>query len=141
MEVERNDLIRFDSLKVQKEGLIDEEQENLEPQPECCIYRVPKALRKANEEAYTPQVISIGPLHHGKEELAYMEEQKIRYRREFSKRITPEIWQEMVGFLQHHEQHIRHCYEETRNLKKLEFITMILYDAVFIIELFLRTFE
>ena len=141
MEVERNDLIRFDSLKVHKEWLIDEEQENLEPQPECCIYRVPKALRKANEEAYTPQVISIGPLHYGQKELAYMEKQKIRFRREFSKRITPEIWQEMVGFLQHHEQHIHHCYEETSNLKKLEFITMILYDAVFIIGLFLRSFE
>ena len=70
-----------------------------------------------------------------------MERQKIRYRREFSKRITPETWQEFVTFIQNHEQRIRNCYEETSKLEKLEFITMILYDALFIIELFLRHFE
>ncbi|GAY33153.1 hypothetical protein CUMW_005880 [Citrus unshiu] len=141
MEEERNGFITFASLKEHKERLVDEERENLEPQPECCIYRVPKAIRKADEEAYTPQVISIGPLHHDKEELAYMEKQKIRYRREFSERITPETWQEFVTFLQNHEQRIRNCYEETPRLGKLEFTTMILYDAVFIIEWFLRYYE
>ncbi|KAK9196759.1 hypothetical protein WN943_004890 [Citrus x changshan-huyou] len=138
MEKERNGFITFASLKEQKERLVDEERENLEPQPECCIYRVPKAIRKSDEEAYTPQVISIGPLHHGKEELAFMEKQKIRYRREFSERITPETWQKFVTFIENHEQRIRNCYEEASKLEKLEFITMILYDAVFIIELFLK---
>jgi hypothetical protein len=32
----------------------------------CCIYKVPDPLRKLNEEVYNPQVISIGPFHHGK---------------------------------------------------------------------------
>ncbi|CAL2234785.1 unnamed protein product [Prunus armeniaca] len=32
--------------------------------PLRCIYRVPKRLRQGNDdEAYTPQVVSIGPLH------------------------------------------------------------------------------
>jgi len=31
----------------------------------CSIFRVPKRLRELNEKAYTPHVISIGPLHHG----------------------------------------------------------------------------
>ncbi|KAH9674663.1 hypothetical protein KPL70_018550 [Citrus sinensis] len=53
MERERNGSIIFASLKEHKERLVDEEQENLEPQPECWIYRVPKAIRKANEEVYT----------------------------------------------------------------------------------------
>ena len=30
--------------------------------PECCIY---KKLREVNNDAYTPKLISIGPLHHG----------------------------------------------------------------------------
>jgi hypothetical protein len=29
-----------------------------------CIYRVPKKLGKVNKDAYTPKLISIGPLHH-----------------------------------------------------------------------------
>lgn len=32
----------------------------------CCIYRVPNRLRKQNPEAYTPQALLIGPLHHSK---------------------------------------------------------------------------
>ena len=46
--------------------------------PECCLYRVPKQLRNVNEEAYTPKLVSIGPLHHGREELRDMEMQKLR---------------------------------------------------------------
>ncbi|XP_073263177.1 uncharacterized protein [Populus alba] len=49
----------------------------------CFIYRVPKRLRELNEKAYTPQVISIGPFHHGKKELQEMEEQKRLYLRQF----------------------------------------------------------
>ncbi|KAJ4896270.1 hypothetical protein Rs2_23064 [Raphanus sativus] len=30
----------------------------------CCIYRVPNCLRQVSPEAYTPQSVLIGPLHH-----------------------------------------------------------------------------
>ncbi|KAK9200595.1 hypothetical protein WN944_015793 [Citrus x changshan-huyou] len=142
MEMEE-DKITIASIKKIKEVRIDV-WEKLEPQRGCCIYRVPKGLRKINKEAYTPKVISIGPLHHRKNELADMEKQKIRYQREFSKRITDETWQELIHFVVLYEQTIRNCYADTSctfKLKKIEFITMILYDAVFIIELFLRYYE
>ena len=44
--------------------------EKLEPpvSTECCIYKVPYYLHKLNEEAYTPQVISIGSIHHDKKD-------------------------------------------------------------------------
>lgn len=138
------DKITIASIKKIKEVRIDV-WEKLEPQRGCCIYRVPKGLRKIKKEAYTPKVISIGPLHHPhhrKNELADMEKQKIRYQREFSKRITDETWQELIHFVDLYEQTIRNCYEDTSctfKLKKFDFITMILYDAVFIIELFLRS--
>lgn len=32
----------------------------------CCIYRVPNRLRKVNPEAYTPQMLLLGPLQHCK---------------------------------------------------------------------------
>lgn len=32
----------------------------------CCIYRVPCLLRRENPDAYTPQMLLIGPLHHSK---------------------------------------------------------------------------
>ena len=44
--------------------------------PMCSICRVPEKLRRLNENAYTPRVVSIGPFHHGKESLKPMEEQE-----------------------------------------------------------------
>ena len=41
---------------------------------ECCIYRVPNSFRKVRPEAYTPQLISIGPLHYGDAKLQIMRE-------------------------------------------------------------------
>jgi len=39
----------------------------------CCICKVPARLRELNEKAYTPRVVSIGPIHHGSEKLKAME--------------------------------------------------------------------
>uniref|UniRef100_A0A6N2MN11 Uncharacterized protein n=1 Tax=Salix viminalis TaxID=40686 RepID=A0A6N2MN11_SALVM len=49
------------------------------------IYRVPKGLRGSREYAYTPPTVSIGPIHHGKEELKEMEGHKKLYLEEFLK--------------------------------------------------------
>ncbi|WZZ48545.1 hypothetical protein YC2023_048652 [Brassica napus] len=32
----------------------------------CCFYRVPNWLRRVNPEAYTPQMLLLGPLQHSK---------------------------------------------------------------------------
>ncbi|WJX85862.1 hypothetical protein P8452_68250 [Trifolium repens] len=45
----------------------------------CCIYKVPPNLRNLNNgDSYTPQLISIGPFHHTKQELKPMHTQKQR---------------------------------------------------------------
>ncbi|CAL8121106.1 unnamed protein product [Prunus armeniaca] len=56
-----------------------------------CIYRVPSKLRKVNEAAYTPQLLSIGPFHHGKPELKDMETHKKIYYENFLARWTIEL--------------------------------------------------
>jgi hypothetical protein len=107
--------------------------------PECCIYRVPKKLRKVNQEAYTPKLISIGPLHtYCRQEFREMEMQKVRYLREFCFR-TGKSQEELASIIEKKEIEIRHCYAETSTLSSKEFVNMILLDGIFIIELFLRT--
>ncbi|KAK9220967.1 hypothetical protein WN944_009391 [Citrus x changshan-huyou] len=56
---------------------------------ECCIYRVPQSRRCLYPRDYTPQIVSIGPLHHGNEELKDMENNKIVYLRYFFERTKP----------------------------------------------------
>lgn len=134
-----NNSITIVAIEEWKELIIDV-GENLEPRAKRCTYRVSTDLRQINEEAYPPRVISIGPLQHGKDELADKEKKKIRYKREYCKRITPEKWQQVIKFIEENEKKFRNSYEENSTLEKLEFITMILYDVVFIVELFLRKY-
>ena len=54
------------------------------------IYRVPHHLRKLNDEAYTPQVISIGPFHRENAILQTMQGLKEEYSKRFLQRITVE---------------------------------------------------
>ncbi|KAJ7960610.1 hypothetical protein O6P43_021028 [Quillaja saponaria] len=55
---------------------------------ECCIFKVPVNIRRLNEEAYTPKVISIGPFHFGNERFQEMERFKLRYFGSFLERAN-----------------------------------------------------
>lgn len=116
-----------------------DELSKLSPQPPmvCCIYRVPDRLRHVNEKVYTPQVVSIGPLHHGKQSLKAMEEHKKRYLQGFLTRTRVSL-EEYVKKVKYHEAKLRSCYEESIKFNSDEFVRIILVDAAFIIELLLR---
>ncbi|KAJ7962041.1 hypothetical protein O6P43_017322 [Quillaja saponaria] len=111
---------------------------------ELCIYRVPPKLRQLNAKAYTPQLISIGPFHHGKPQFKVMETQKKRYYHEFLERIKSErsnFDEFKVNYIKRMLGDIRKCYEEKSNLGDDKFAEMIELDAVFIMEFFLRLTE
>ncbi|KAL5832035.1 hypothetical protein ACOSQ4_017389 [Xanthoceras sorbifolium] len=104
----------------------------------CCIYRVLPRERGLNKRLYTPQIISIGPIHYGREELKAMEEYKRRYLNDFLQRTQVRMI-DLLIFIKHRETRLRNCYAETIELESDEFVEMIMVDAVFIIELLLRT--
>ena len=112
---------------------------SLEPplSTDCCIYRVPDYLRKLNEAAYTPKVISIGPFHHGNIRLQTMEKQKVRYLKSIMERANDVITLEtLVSTIKQLEGWIRRCYREAILLSSDDFVKMILLDVSFILELF-----
>ncbi|KAF9688688.1 hypothetical protein SADUNF_Sadunf01G0014200 [Salix dunnii] len=81
----RSDQVSLDVNKFAKS--MREELEIFPPfSDQCCIYHVPVQLHVLNEKAYTLRLVSIGPLHHGKEELKAMEGHII-YSKEFVKMI------------------------------------------------------
>ncbi|XP_061988931.1 UPF0481 protein At3g47200-like [Rosa rugosa] len=105
--------------------------------PSRCIYRVPHRLRSVCEKAYTPQVVSIGPLHHGKEILKAMEEHKWRYLQCFIRRNNLSL-KDCIKIVRDQETSLRSCYSEAIEVQSDELISIILVDAVFIIEFLLR---
>ncbi|XP_060672418.1 UPF0481 protein At3g47200-like isoform X2 [Ziziphus jujuba] len=137
----------------------------------CSIYKVPDRLRLGNEGDYTPKVVSIGPFHHGKEELRTMEEHKYRYLRDFLARglaahslyssnytydsvpdspdwvpdsldcipdSVPKSVSYYVDLIKEKEAELRSAYAESINLGSDEFVSMILVDTAFTIEVLLR---
>ena len=102
----------------------------------CCIYRVPHKLRKVSMEAYTPRVVSIGPLHHRKRHLVAMEEHKLRYLQNFLSKSSKTL-EECVEIISREEKRARDCYMERINMSSKEFVEMLLVDGCFIIEVIL----
>ncbi|KAF5184879.1 hypothetical protein FRX31_025536 [Thalictrum thalictroides] len=106
---------------------------------ETCISRVPRSLRKVNEEAYTPQLVSIGPYHHGTESLKAMEEHKIRYLSDFLGRLPRHCsLADLVQSLRELEESARQCYGNPVEGDSKMFVEMMLLDGCFIIELFFK---
>jgi hypothetical protein len=105
------------------------------------IYHVPKNLRKINKEAYTPMLVSIlGLFHHDVKELREMEKYKLRYFKDFLYR-SGKGQEDLLKIIQDNEVKIRHCYSEDCKLSSTNFVKVILLDAIFIIELFVRSCE
>ncbi|KAB1225070.1 hypothetical protein CJ030_MR1G005401 [Morella rubra] len=149
-------IVDTDSVPIERQDWIIDVSQVREPaqRPECCIYRVPKKLRKVNKDAYTPKLISIGPLHHRRKELRDMENLKVRYFKLYCNRALKgeedgasipkekevQLQKCIAKIVEDNSEKIRHCYAERPRLDHKEFVSMVLVDATFIIELFLRTF-
>ncbi|MED6148864.1 hypothetical protein PIB30_057084 [Stylosanthes scabra] len=103
----------------------------------CSIYKVPDQIRQLNVEAYIPNEVSIGPLHHGDPRRQKMEDHKIFYYKHFIQRSSASL-PELVSCVRKLEPQIRACYSEKINLTAEEFVKLILVDSAFIIELFYR---
>ncbi|XP_042486588.1 UPF0481 protein At3g47200-like [Macadamia integrifolia] len=110
--------------------------------PISCIYRVHKRIRKMNEDAYTPDIVSIGPYHRGMENLQAMEDLKLQYLQTLLDRTRERTsLEEYVEALKKLEDEARGCYSEPIKLSSNEFIEMMLFDGFFIIELFRKNFN
>ncbi|XP_016164069.1 putative UPF0481 protein At3g02645 [Arachis ipaensis] len=106
----------------------------------CCIYKVPHEIRQSNKDAYTPVIVSVGPLHHGNSGLVSMEGQKQFYSQHMIQRSEASL-SDLVSCVQQLEPQIRACYSEKIDLTANELVKVIFIDCCFIIELFLRDYQ
>ncbi|XP_030540072.1 UPF0481 protein At3g47200-like [Rhodamnia argentea] len=103
--------------------------------PEHSIFRVSHVLREANEKAYEPEILAVGPYHHGSDRCKFMEEQKRPCLQRLLKRRDEESVHRYMPILREMEQRARDCYAETIHLSQNEFLAMMLIDGCFVVEL------
>ncbi|KAM7490174.1 hypothetical protein LguiA_033095 [Lonicera macranthoides] len=101
-------------------------------------YRVPDDMRNGQEDAYTPKVVSIGPIHHGKPQLQTMERSKWMFLGWYLERSLV-CFDDMVRVGIDIEEEARMSYpEEFDNISSQEFSEMIILDFIFLIEFFFK---
>ncbi|XVE84095.1 hypothetical protein DITRI_Ditri16bG0141900 [Diplodiscus trichospermus] len=120
------------------------------------IFKTPSILFRHNENSFLPNSFSIGPIHHGKENLNATEEVKIKYLNGLLFRVIksprPEAMPERENVIERQkfltnlilsvkliEKRASACYaghDFAAELAHNEFVKMMVLDGCFIIELF-----
>ncbi|TVU15321.1 hypothetical protein EJB05_38837, partial [Eragrostis curvula] len=106
------------------------------PWARLSVYRVPKCLRDGDERAYTPQVVSIGPLHRGRRRLREMDRHKWRALHHVLKRTGHDVTA-YLGAVRPLEERVRACYEGRANgVATNDLLECLVLDGTFVLELF-----
>ncbi|KAH9650183.1 transmembrane protein [Citrus sinensis] len=84
-------------------------------------------------KAYEPEMLAIGPYHHGKEQLLAFEEHKTRYLKKLLERTRIPL-SDYVMAMRALEERARKCYGGSTSLNRDEFVQMMLLDGCFIVE-------
>ncbi|KAL0385251.1 UNVERIFIED_CONTAM: hypothetical protein Sradi_2919400 [Sesamum radiatum] len=104
-----------------------------------CIYRIPPCVADLKETVYVPQMVSLGPYHHGTPSLSAMEEHKRRALRHFLNR-SDKTFCSFVRALTPVVQDLRDAYDnlDSKWQDDEKFLTVMIIDGCFVLEL-LRT--
>lgn len=102
------------------------------------IWRVHPDMRKADEEAYEPKLVSIGPLHRGKARLLPMEQVKLAYLRSLRCRHNKNRLERYVAVIRKCLPRAKAQYSENIELSDDEFVEMLVVDGCFVIEYLAR---
>ncbi|KAG5227622.1 UPF0481 protein [Salix suchowensis] len=138
-QMKRNDHVSLDMDKLTES--VQEELKSLHTfSNKCSIYRVPKSLRGSKEYAYTPHIVSIGPIHHGKEELKEMEVHKKLYLKQFLEWGNVSV-EKCITTIAERETRLRNCYADNfEQITTEDFVKMVLLDSSFIVMLFVKQY-
>lgn len=99
------------------------------------IFKVDDHLRiPGRDNDYDPEILSIGPYHHGKSGLQNMDQHKCWYLKQLLSRKNESVERYVIAVAAM-EERARRCYAEPVDLDVNEFIKMMVLDGCFLIEL------
>ena len=105
------------------------------------LIHVPDHLRKLDEQAFTPLLISVGPIHRSNPKLQTMKKCKVQFCECFIQRANINL-QNLVHAIRDKEEEIRSYYAETvvSSISNDDFVKMILVDGMFILEFLIQSY-
>ncbi|KAL5710754.1 hypothetical protein ACHQM5_021280 [Ranunculus cassubicifolius] len=103
----------------------------------CSIFRAPENLSKntLKGDAFEPHIVSIGPYHHGKDQLQMIEEHKGRYLDNLLSRTKDKSFEDFFNAIYLREEEARKSYSGYIDLGTEKFVEMLVLDGCFIIEI------
>lgn len=116
----------------------------LRPNPDVNMCRIPTELVEANDNGdrdYAPKYISIGPYHHGKEELRSMQKVKFQYLKDLLARNesnTIERYMDVVKEVYLSSGKKKYCDFDACGISDDLFLDMLVLDGCFLVELLLK---
>ncbi|XP_047324560.1 UPF0481 protein At3g47200-like [Impatiens glandulifera] len=100
------------------------------------FYRVPDDHKRGYEESFSPRLVSIGQLHHGKPHLQHMESYKLRFLDSYIKRMGCDFSLEALTTFAMKWINCK-LPEDGRNISNDEFVKMMLLDGAVVVEVLL----
>ncbi|KAJ7963015.1 hypothetical protein O6P43_018163 [Quillaja saponaria] len=108
----------------------------------CSIFRVPTAMRGADQDAYDPKVVTIGPFHYHQQVLNMVTQQhkiQLLFRSPYMPNQTnaqKEVrFRRLAEEMTMLEQRTRSCYSEFFAIDSEDFVRMMVLDGCFILHL------
>ncbi|KAH6835267.1 hypothetical protein C2S53_012431 [Perilla frutescens var. hirtella] len=126
-----------DKVSISIEGLVSQLGNPTQSKP--TIFEVDDRLRQVNVKDYEPEIISIGPIHRGKDHVKSMEQHKVRYLQQILEKRADLSLDIFVKKLRESEENARKYYSTSLNLNTDKFVEMLLLDGCFVIQL-IRTY-
>ncbi|XP_010687822.2 putative UPF0481 protein At3g02645 [Beta vulgaris subsp. vulgaris] len=99
-----------------------------------CVYHVPKPLRALKPEAYSPNIIALGPYHHWRQDLYETERYKLICAKKVQKEFKHLKFEDLVKKLLKKEHKIRGCYHKHLDMDGEALAWMIAIDGLFLLE-------
>ncbi|KAA8535247.1 hypothetical protein F0562_030250 [Nyssa sinensis] len=101
-----------------------------------CIFEVPKSIRAFKPEAYTPQLLALGPYHHFLPELYQTQLAKLSAAKEVLRLYQLLNFEQLINDLKELELPIRVCYNKYLDLDPNTLAWILAIDGLFLLHFF-----